>query len=126
MGKEKNGYEVLPWHGRGWHCYSYLDSWGNYHSEVEIPWNDVVADIEFNGGYGYDSWAVTQYLIRTGEVISSSYFGAESGCTVYRDETAVIKSVVMNLWASKAHPKVNIYDLKLFRKLFPLTYKVVR
>ena len=123
----KESYKVYPWHNRGWWCYSYLDSWGNYHSEVKLPPpSEIIVMLRSGGGYGYDSWAVTRYLIRTGEVIASSHFGAESGCDVYRDETAIIKSMVKDLWAEKGHPKVDIYDLELFKQKFPLTYKIVK
>jgi hypothetical protein len=126
MSKEKNGYEVLPWHGRGWHCYSYLDRWGNYHSEVEIPWNDVIADVGFNGGYGHDTWAATYYLLNTGEVINSSFYGSSSYCRVYKDETARIKSIIMGLWSERSHPMININDLEQFKEKFPLTYKIIK
>ena len=122
----KNEYEVLEYHNRGWYCYNYLDSYGNYHSEVKLPRNNIVAEILFGGGYGYDSWASTYYLIDTNEVIHPSHYGSESYCKVYKDESVIVKSIVMGLWAEKNHPKVNVYNLELFKLKFPLIYKIVK
>jgi hypothetical protein len=124
--RDKIEYEVLPWHNRGWWCYSHYDSWGNYHGEVKLPSDDqIVAEILFYGGYGHDSWGSTYYLLNTNEVIHSSFYG-ESYCKVYRDENVIVKSVVMNLWAEKNHPKIKIFDLELFRQKFPLIYKITK
>jgi len=103
-----------------------MDQWGNYHSEIKLPRNDIITEIHFGGGYGHDSWGVSHYLLNTGEIIVSQSTGPESGCKVYRDEIVRIKSIVMNLWAEKSHPKVYIYDMEQFRQKYPLTYKVVK
>ena len=122
----KNEYKVYPWHGRNWHCFSYMDQWGNYHAEIKLPRESIVAEVTFGGGYGYDSWGSTYYLITTGELIHSSFYGPESYCSVYKDENIVIKSIVKNLWIRKNHPKVNIYDFERFKEKFPLIYKITK
>jgi len=124
--RDKIEYEVLEYHNRGWYCYNYLDSYGNYHSEVKLPRESIVAEILFYGGYGYDSWGSTHYLLDTNEVIHSSFYGAESYCKVYKDESIVIKSVVKNLLIRKNHPKINVYNLELFKQKFPLIYKLAK
>jgi len=37
--RDKIEYEVLPWHNRGWYCWSRRDIWGNYHSEIKLHEN---------------------------------------------------------------------------------------
>jgi hypothetical protein len=122
----KDEYEVLPWHNRGWHCYNYIDQWGNHHSEVKIPWDNVITDIGFGGGYGHDSWAATYYLLDSGEIIHSSFYGFDFYCKVYKNENVIVKSIVMGLWAEKNHPKVNIDNLEQFKQIFPLIYRIVK
>jgi len=123
----KNEYEVLPWHSRGWYCFEYTDTWGNRHSEVKLPSpSEIIAEITFHGGYGYDSWGSTHYLLPTNEIIHSSFYGSSSYCKVYRDENVIVKSVVMGLWAEKNHPKIYVYDMEQFKLKFPLIYKIVK
>jgi hypothetical protein len=123
---EKTEYKVYPWHNRGWYCYSYLDSWGNYHSEVKLPSYQIIAEITFGGGYGYDSWASTFYLLDTNEVIHSSYFGSSDYCKVYKDENVIVKSIVRGFLSHKNHPKVYVYDMEQFKLKFPLIYKLAK
>jgi hypothetical protein len=110
---------------RKW-CYNYIDQWGNLHSEVKIPYDKVITEISFGGGYGSWSWGSTYYLLSSGEIINSGYSDLQDSCHVYKNENEIVKSIVMGLWAEKNHPKVNIYNLELFRQKFPLIYKIVK
>jgi hypothetical protein len=107
-------------------CYNYIDQWGNLHSEVKIPYDKVITEISFGGGYGYHSWASTYYLLSSGEIINSGFSDLQDSCYVYKNEDEIVKTIVRGFLSHKNHPKVNVYNIELFKEKFPLLYKLAK